>query len=407
MVTKGGGSGTPSYKQVVVDRGKGPRGVGFKEPLTSTSGSGSEKNQESNQEKRDRMGEEARETQKDVQEPMNPSGVDGRNPCKPKTTLIPKVILEDPQTQLYRDQMKTHALICKFMGLWPTERTLRNWIKYQWKPSGEVELHLGSKGFFTTVFMNLEDRDKVFEGGAYFHASAGLYMRPWKENFSPEKETFKNVPVWLRLYSLPLDYWLSSTFEAIGNKLGKYVKTSEATLKGRYTSYARICIEMDVSGALPEAISLEFRDEEWIQSIDYEQIPFRCRRCHEHGHLFRECPLNKKQETKNTKIQQDEDGFVKMNHKNRANKKQSKAPTGSNQEARTRTEGRDRANQGEEGGKEKTKAREAREQATHENTDIPSNKREQGGSASPIEGGNEDANTPMQEAEWRLGDDTK
>jgi hypothetical protein len=90
---------------------------------------------------------------------------------------------------------------------------------------------------------------------------------------------------------------LSSTFEAIGNKLGKYVKTSEATLKGRYTSYARICIEMDVSGALPEAISLEFRDEEWIQSINYEQIPFRCRRCHENGHLIRECLLNKKQET--------------------------------------------------------------------------------------------------------------
>ena len=48
------------------------------------------------------------------------------------------------------------------------------------------------------------------------------------------------------------------------------MKTSEATLKGRYTSYARICIEIDVSGALLEAISLEFRDEEWIQSIDYE-----------------------------------------------------------------------------------------------------------------------------------------
>jgi hypothetical protein len=79
--------------------------------------------------------------------------------------MIPKVILEDPQTQLYKDQMKTHALICKFMGLWPTERMLRNWTKYQWKPSGEVELHLGSKGFFTTVFMNLEDMDKFFEGG--------------------------------------------------------------------------------------------------------------------------------------------------------------------------------------------------------------------------------------------------
>jgi hypothetical protein len=111
--------------------------------------------------------EEARETQNVAQEPENPNGVEGRNPCKPKTTLMPKVILEDPQTQLYRDQMNTHALIYKFMGLWPRERTLCNWIKYHWKPSGEVELHLGLKGFFTTVFMNLEDRDKVFEGGGH------------------------------------------------------------------------------------------------------------------------------------------------------------------------------------------------------------------------------------------------
>ena len=80
--------------------------------------------------------------------------------------------------------------------------------------------------------------------------------------------------------------------------MGKYVKTSEATLKGRYTSYARICIEMDVSGALPEAISLEFRDEEWIQNIDYEQIPFRFKRFHEHGHLIKECLITKKKKRK-------------------------------------------------------------------------------------------------------------
>jgi hypothetical protein len=56
MVTKGGGNGIPSYKQVVVDRGKGPRSRVFKEPVTSTSGSAPEKNQESNPKKRDRMG---------------------------------------------------------------------------------------------------------------------------------------------------------------------------------------------------------------------------------------------------------------------------------------------------------------------------------------------------------------
>jgi hypothetical protein len=67
--------------------------------------------------------------------------------------------------KLYRDQIKKHVLICKFIGLWPIERMLCNWIIYQWKPSGEVDLHLGSKGFFTIVFMNLKYRDKIFEGG--------------------------------------------------------------------------------------------------------------------------------------------------------------------------------------------------------------------------------------------------
>jgi hypothetical protein len=44
MVIKGGGNETPSYKKVVVGKGKGPCGDGFKEPMTSASGSGPEKN---------------------------------------------------------------------------------------------------------------------------------------------------------------------------------------------------------------------------------------------------------------------------------------------------------------------------------------------------------------------------
>ena len=84
MVTKGGGNGTPSYKKVMVDRGKGPRGGGFKEPLTSTLVLGPKKNQESNPEKRDHMGKEARETHHETKEPENPNGVEGCNPCKPK-----------------------------------------------------------------------------------------------------------------------------------------------------------------------------------------------------------------------------------------------------------------------------------------------------------------------------------
>jgi hypothetical protein len=49
---------------------------------------------------------------------------------------------------------------------------------------------------------------------------------------------------------------------------------------------------MNISKALPGTVTLEYQDEEWAQTIDYEHIPFRCRKCHEHGHLFRDCTLN-------------------------------------------------------------------------------------------------------------------
>jgi len=74
------------------------------------------------------------------------------------------------------------------------------------------------------VFTNLVDKYWVFEGGTYFYTVAGLYMRPWVMNFAPERETFTLVPVWVRLYSLPLDYWLPESLKDIGNKLGHFLK---------------------------------------------------------------------------------------------------------------------------------------------------------------------------------------
>ena len=58
--------------------------------------------------------------------------------------------------------------------------------------------------------------------------------------------------------------------EYLGNTLGKFVKISEQTRAQRYTTYARICVYMDLSKELPGAIRLSWEDEEWLQNLDYE-----------------------------------------------------------------------------------------------------------------------------------------
>jgi len=65
---------------------------------------------------------------------------------------------------------------------------------------------LGPKGFFTAVFNCLEDRNGIIDGGPYFFNVAGLYLKDWVERFNQDKEDLSWAPVWIHLYSLPLEY---------------------------------------------------------------------------------------------------------------------------------------------------------------------------------------------------------
>ena len=61
-----------------------------------------------------------------------------------------------------------------------------------------------------------------------------------------------------------------------------------------------------------------------MQTVDYEHIPFRCRRCHEHGHLLRDCPLNKEDNKEKLNTTKDTKSFQKVASRGRGGKKGSK-----------------------------------------------------------------------------------
>ena len=63
---------------------------------------------------------------------------------------------------------KEKALIGKFVGVWAREKDLVCWIQSTWSPKGNYDLQLGAKGFFTIIFFNQEDPDRILEGGHIF-----------------------------------------------------------------------------------------------------------------------------------------------------------------------------------------------------------------------------------------------
>ena len=78
--------------------------------------------------------------------------------CFPKSKMIPKIQIKSDRIKEDITNMKEHALIGKFVGIWPMEKTLVWWINTTWKPQGHYDLTLRSKGFFMVIFFNKEDR---------------------------------------------------------------------------------------------------------------------------------------------------------------------------------------------------------------------------------------------------------
>ena len=88
------------------------------------------------------------------------------------------------------------------------------------------------------------------------------------------------------------------------------VKLMGELLWVQHTSFSRICVYLDVSGAIPESTTLSYKDFEWLQTIDYKLIPFRCRKCHENGHLFYDYPLPQDSKPPPNKSPSDPEGFI-------------------------------------------------------------------------------------------------
>jgi len=80
------------------------------------------------------------------------------------------------------------------------------------------------------------------------------------------------------MFSLPLEYWNEETLKDIDDSLGVFIKAVEETKTRRYTSYAKIYVLMHLSKELSNSVSLFHDDFEWIQTINYEHIPFCCRK---------------------------------------------------------------------------------------------------------------------------------
>lgn len=110
--------------------------------------------------------------------------------------------------------------------------------------------------FFIVRFDTVTEREHALHEGPWFWGSAGLFMTPWFSGFDANTMVVSKMLVWVRFHNLPLHFWLPKVFEAMGNAIGKYLKQDIKRITRGIDTFARICVEVDLSQGLPDSIIL-------------------------------------------------------------------------------------------------------------------------------------------------------
>ncbi|XP_042038352.1 uncharacterized protein LOC121784256 [Salvia splendens] len=115
-------------------------------------------------------------------------------------------------------------------------------------------------------------------------------MRVFK--WSPDFDAYCESPIaaiWCNLIGLPIHLFDQSALFAIGKLLGTPIQVDRATANKTRLSFARICVEIDISKPPPEEIILDICGRETVQQVRWDKIPSYCRDCKHVGHKSDVC----------------------------------------------------------------------------------------------------------------------
>jgi hypothetical protein len=80
-------------------------------------------------------------------------------------------------------------------------------------------------------------------------------------------------------------------FKRIKNCLGEFLEVDMSFKESGQMKVARILVCINVREGLVEEIELKWGPYAHTQNLDYEDVPFHCRQCHQYGHLVVDCHL--------------------------------------------------------------------------------------------------------------------
>lgn len=174
----------------------------------------------------------------------------------------------------------------------PTKFTfLKDTMASVWRPmkglnARELQPHLYLFRFFYD-----KDVARILEDGPWSFEQSLLILKQITPPEDPESVVLDTAGFWVQLHGLPTGYRSEAVLCAMGNFIGRLVKTDERNFDGSMRTFFRIRVSIDVTRPLRKGMKMKKDNGGWVLvEFKYERLPTFCFVCGVIGHGEKFCP---------------------------------------------------------------------------------------------------------------------
>ncbi|KAL2251939.1 UNVERIFIED_CONTAM: hypothetical protein Sindi_2316200 [Sesamum indicum] len=183
-----------------------------------------------------------------------------------------------------------------FLGKRPYYHHLKEFAHSVWPALREVIAT--TNGFFFFQFKTVFDMEEIIEGGPWLFQGQPIVLQKWEPGMAMRKLKHTQVPVWIKLRHLPMEFWTTEGLSTFASGVGKPLYPDAITRACTRLDFARVCVMIDATQKLHKHIIVMAPDEEGGETpckvdVEYEWLPPKCTACMSLGHSDNDCALNK------------------------------------------------------------------------------------------------------------------
>ncbi|EEE51985.1 hypothetical protein OsJ_33665 [Oryza sativa Japonica Group] len=175
----------------------------------------------------------------------------------------------------------------------PNTSALFEDMRRAWRLRADMSFKSLRDNLFIITFSAEGDYNFMLQGGPWIHRGDALLVAEFDGLTCPSKILLNSVPIWVRIYDLPLVLMIQARGKLYGSKLSNVREVDVVTDGLNKYDFFRIRVDLPVNHPLKAkiAIKVAVQGKEVTRSFDlrYERVPHFCFICGFLGHSDKEC----------------------------------------------------------------------------------------------------------------------